>query len=148
MEGNSMKVQIRWADIDANRHLRHSVYYDYGAMLRMSFLTSNNLSLKNIEEFQIGPVIFREEAVFRKEIVFEDQILIDVVLLKATSDFSRWSLQHRFYKSDNQIAATLTIDGAWIDLIKRKLAMPNDTIISAFSKFPRSEDFQWILRNK
>lgn len=148
MEESSMNIQIRWADIDANNHLRHSAYYDYGAMLRMSFLTTHGLSVKRIEEFKIGPVIFREEAVFKREIRYEDKISIDVRLLKATNDFSRWTLQHYIYKSDDVIAAIITIDGAWIDLVKRKLGQPNEAIINAFSKFPRSEDFEWIIRDK
>ncbi len=137
-----MDIQIRWSDIDANNHLRHSAYYDYGAMLRISFLNAHGLSVKRIEEFKIGPVIFREEAIFRKEIRHEDKISIDVHLVKATLNFSRWTLRHQIYKSEN-VAATLTVDGAWIDLVKRKLAEPNETIIAAFEKFPRSEDFEW-----
>ena len=30
-------IQIRWADLDPNFHLRHSVYYDYGAYCRIGF---------------------------------------------------------------------------------------------------------------
>jgi len=41
MSDFTMPVQIRWADIDQNRHLRHSVYYDYGAMMRMNVLYAN-----------------------------------------------------------------------------------------------------------
>jgi acyl-CoA thioester hydrolase len=35
MNQYSKKIDIRWSDIDANFHLRHSVYYDLGAFLRM-----------------------------------------------------------------------------------------------------------------
>ena len=70
-------IQIRWADVDANRHLRHSVYYDYGATMRMSVLAGRGLTMEKLAEFGVGPILFREEALFKREIHFEDQITIE-----------------------------------------------------------------------
>ena len=39
MDVYSKKVEIRWSDLDPNFHLRHSVYYDWGAYTRISFLS-------------------------------------------------------------------------------------------------------------
>jgi acyl-CoA thioester hydrolase len=139
-----MPLHIRWADIDANRHLRHSVYYDFAAAGRMTLLSERGLTTKKFEEFNVGPILFREEAIFRKEIRLEDQITLTVELYKSTEDYSRWSLRHRFLKQDGTLATTLSIDGAWIDLNLRKLAKPNEFISKIFSEFPKSEDFQWI----
>ena len=139
-------VQIRWADIDANRHLRHSVYYDYGASMRMNALTAEGLSMKKLEELMMGPILFREEAIFKREIVFEDTITIDVEVVKARQDFARWSLRHHFKKADGVVAAIINIDGAWIDLSKRKLAVPGEFIVHAFEKFPKASDFEWLGR--
>lgn len=140
----SMPVSIRWSDIDANRHLRHSVYYDFGAAGRMQLLSERGLTTHKLEELQIGPILFREEAVFRREILLEDKITLTVEMHKSTADFSRWSLRHTFLKGDGVLAATLTIDGAWIDLQARKLAKPSEFIQNIFSEFPRSSDFEWI----
>lgn len=148
MEEFSTKIQIRWADIDANRHLRHSVYYDYGASMRMMFLNARGLTSEKLEEFQIGPILFREEAIFKREIKLEDNISVNVVIVKTTTDFSRWSLRHHFIKEDGTLAAILNVDGAWINLIKRKLATPNEFIQSIFESFPKSSDFEFITREK
>ncbi len=137
-------IHIRWADIDANRHLRHSVYYDYGASMRMNALAALGLSMKKLEEMRIGPVLFREEAIFKREILFEDEITIDVQLVRSREDFSRWSLRHHFIKADGTLAAIINIDGAWIDLEKRKLVVPGDFIADIFRKFPRSQDHETI----
>ncbi|HMV08230.1 MAG TPA: acyl-CoA thioesterase [Cyclobacteriaceae bacterium] len=144
----SMPVSIRWADIDANRHLRHSVYYDFGAAARMQLLSERGLTTHKLEELQIGPVLFREEAVFRREIHLEDQITITVEMHKASEDYSRWSLRHTFLKQDGTLSATLTIDGAWIDLRLRKLAMPDEFIKKVFSEFPKAPDFEWTAVKK
>lgn len=139
-------VQIRWADIDANRHLRHSVYYDYGASMRMNALTSAGLSMKKLEELMLGPVLFREEAIFKREIMFEDVITIDVTVVKARADFARWSLRHHFTKADGTLAAIINIDGAWIDLAKRKLAAPDEFVTHVFEQLPKAPDFELIVR--
>lgn len=135
-------VQIRWADIDPNRHLRHSVYYDYGAAMRMNALTAEGLSMKKLEELMIGPILFREEAIFKREILFGDEITIDVELIRAREDFSRWSLRHNFLKDGGTLAAIINIDGAWIDLVRRKLAVPDPYIRAVFERFPKSADFE------
>lgn len=142
MEKFSLPLQIRWSDIDANRHLRHSVYYDFGAYCRMVLLTQFGLGIHKLEELQIGPVLFREEAVFRREIVFEDEITMNCEIISATEDYSRWSIRHQFLKADGTLAATLTVDGAWIDMAKRKLAMPGSFIREIFDRMPKSPDFK------
>jgi acyl-CoA thioester hydrolase len=142
MNSYSLPIQIRWSDIDANRHLRHSVYYDYGATMRMNVLSSHGLTTKKLEELMMGPILFREEAIFKREILLEDKITITVELIKTTEDYGRWSLRHLFIKEDGTIAAILNVDGAWIDLTKRKLAVPNEFIRHIFENFPKGKDFQ------
>jgi acyl-CoA thioester hydrolase len=143
MQEYKTNIQIRWADIDANRHLRHSAYYDYGATARISFLTEGGLSTAKLEELQTGPVLFREEALFKREIKFEDTISVDMLVIKATRDFGRWSIRHQFVKGDGTLAAIVTVEGAWIDLIKRKLAVPGEFVHDVFNQFPKAPDFTW-----
>ncbi len=140
----SIPLHIRWADIDANRHLRHSVYYDFAAAMRMNYLNSHGLTTEKLIEFQVGPILFREEAVFKREVKLEDQVRIDVHLFKAMPDYSRWSLRHHVTKPDGTVCTIITVDGAWMDLTKRKLTIPNDFIRSIFEGFPKAEGFEWL----
>jgi len=139
-----LPIQVRWSDIDQNRHLRHSAYYDYGATARITCFSDHGLTNQKFEELRIGPILFREEALFKREIKFEDKVTVDLALTKATPDFSRWSITHHIYKEDRMIAAILNMDGAWIDMAKRKLAIPNEFIQKVFDDFPRANDFQWL----
>ena len=82
-------LEIRWSDLDPNFHLRHSVYYDYGAYCRISFLEEYGLGTEVMQRLNFGPILFREEAVFRKEIRIRDLLSIDLKLLKSRKDFSR-----------------------------------------------------------
>lgn len=136
-------IQIRWSDIDQNRHLRHSAYYDYGAMVRMKYLNGHGLTTEKLESLQVGPILFREEAQFRREIKLEDKICVDLEIYSAYEDYSRWSLRHNFVKEDGKTAAIITIDGAWLDLVKRKLTQPPDFVKEIFRSFLHSSDFKF-----
>lgn len=139
----SLPIQVRWSDIDQNRHVRHSAYYDYGAMARISCFAQHGLTTERLEEFNIGPVLFREEAVFRRELRFEDIVSIDMTLVRSLPDFSRWTIRHQIFKGET-LAAVLTLDGAWIDTQRRKLTVPNESIQKIFTEFPKAEDFSWV----
>lgn len=137
-------VEVRWADLDPNFHLRHSVYYDYGAFARISFLEEHGLTAAVMANYQIGPILFREECLFRREIRLGDKVTIDVELLSAREDQSRWSIRHNIWKNGDTLAALLTVDGAWIDIATRKLTLPPDNVMHVFSNMPRSSEFTWI----
>lgn len=144
MNSYSKPVQIRWADVDMNRHLRHSVYYDFGAMLRIRFFAEMGLTTSKLEELHIGPIIFREECIFKKEIKLEDEISMNFLVTKSNRDFSRWSIRHHITKADETLCAIINLDGAWIDLQKRKLARPDEFVQRVFSDFPKSDDFELL----
>ena len=144
MENFIKEVQVRWSDLDPNVHLRHSVYYDWGAFCRIAFLDEHNLSAELMQQLQIGPILFREECVFKKEIRLGDKVTISLQILKAKRDFSRWTIQHTIMKNGETVAAILTVDGAWLDTAKRKLATPPEEVFNVFSQMPLDENFQWL----
>ena len=144
MEKFIKQVQIRWADLDPNFHLRHSVYYDWGAFCRIEFLNDFGLTTAVMQASHFGPIIFREECVFKKEIRQGDAITIDLTLLKAKRNFSRWSIQHVIMKNESALAALLTVDGAWINTIERKLTVRPTVAEQVFSTMPANESFQWL----
>jgi acyl-CoA thioester hydrolase len=135
------KAAIRWADIDPNFHVLHSKYYDYCANARMDILSQYGITMQLVQEEHIGPILFREECVFKRELKFGDDIEVRIKLLKATADFSRWSFVNEIWKNEDILAAVVTVDGAWMDTVKRKLAIPPDSFQKAFAAMPRSENF-------
>ena len=140
----SRSVQVRWSDLDPNFHLRHSIYYDWGAFCRIEYLFQAGFTSDLMNKYHIGPILFREECVFRKEIRMQDKVKIDLRASKAKKDFSRWSCQHRIYKNETELSALLTVDIAWIDTIKRKLTGLPAEVLPAFHDLPVTEDFQWL----
>ena len=137
-------IEVRWADLDPNFHVRHSVYYDWGAYSRIGFFLEQGVTTSFLLEHSLGPILFREECIFRKEIHFSDKLNIDLRLLKARDDYSRWSIRHSIYKNTDTLAAIITVDGAWIDTLKRKLAVPPFIAANMMAEMPKSPDFEWI----
>ena len=144
MEPFSMELQIRWSDLDPNFHLRHSVYYDWGALCRVSFLNKYGLTPAVMIRLKLGPILFREECVFRKEVRSTDTVSIDLKLLRARADYSRWSIQHEIRKADGTVCAVLTVDGAWMHTVQRKLATPPQEVHAVFEEMPKSDAFEWM----
>jgi acyl-CoA thioester hydrolase len=133
----SKDYTIRWADLDANIHMRHSAYNDYAAQTRLLFMAENGFGMEWFKEHNVFPVLFREETIFLKEIQGNENIRIDAMLLKMNDDGSRWSIMNHFYKADGTLAAKLTVDGAWMDIIARKLKTPPKELLTLFNKLDR-----------
>jgi len=144
MEHFKINVQIRWSDLDPNFHLRHSVYYDWGAFCRVEFLNKEGLTADVMQQLRFGPILFREECVFRKEIRSGDTVEMDLKIIKSRKDFSRWSIQHSIYKNHGTLAAVLTVDGAWLNVVERKLATPPAQVFEVFNNMPKAPEFDWL----
>ena len=143
MNGYSKTVEVRWSDMDPNFHLRHSVYYDWGAYLRLSFLKEHALTPVVMQQLHFGPILFREECVFKREIVFGDVVSVNLFASKSRRDMSRWSIIHEVWKNNDVLSAVITVDGAWLDTKIRKLATPPSLIRTVFEAMPKAANFEW-----
>lgn len=137
-------VSLRWADLDPNFHLRHSVYYDFGATARIEFLATLGITTKLMAEHHFGPILFREEAVFRREVRPGDELFINVLVTKLRRDGSRFSFRHELTRADGTLCAVMNVDGAWIDTQRRKLTAPPPMVAEAMEHAQRSDDFEWV----
>lgn len=140
-------IALRWADLDPNGHVRHSVYYDWGAMVRIAYLESKRVGLGWMAANGIGPVLFREEAKFLRELRFGDQLTIDLQLAAASPDGRKWKMRHRIVR-ESEVAATIEIEGAWLDLRIRKIVVPPPEVVRAFDDVTRTDDFIELTRSQ
>ncbi len=135
----TITYRTRWADMDPNGHMRHSAYADYAADQRVGVLASWGFDVKRFAQLRMGPILFREETKFLKEIGIGEEIRVDGQLASVSEDGSRWSIVHTIYKADGRVAATVTVDGAWLDLDRRKLTVPPAELAAEFSRLPLYE---------
>ena len=127
---------LRWADIDANFHLRHSVYYDLCAQQRMDVLAEVGVTMADMQRERFGPILFREECVFRREMKLGDPVFLEVAIHHLSRDHRKFGFVHRFVSADEDLLATLTVEGAWMDAVKRKLTVPPDAAVQAVDRLP------------
>jgi acyl-CoA thioester hydrolase len=128
---HSQTYTVRWAELDPNGHMRHSAYADFAADQRVHWLASLGFDVKKFAELRLGPILFREETKFLKELHGGEQIKVEGRVTAGTPDGARWTIEHTIYKADGRVAATVTVDGAWLDLDRRKLAVPPPELAQA-----------------
>ena len=136
---HSQTYTVRWAELDPNGHMRHSAYADFAADQRVQWLASEGYDLRKFAELRLGPILFREETKFLKEVGVGEEIRVDGRLAALSDDGSRWTIVHTLAKADGRVAALITVDGAWLDLDRRKLTTPPAELAAAFATMPRYE---------
>lgn len=141
MKKYEKEIEVRWADVDANRHVRHSAYYDYGAHIRIRFFADIGFDGNKMSELNFGPVAFKEECSFLKEVHTNDTIRINLLKGTINEDCSRWTIHHEIFNQHNVKCAHITISGAWMDLKKRKLIAPPIKLRDAIVALPDGEAF-------
>ena len=110
----------------------------------MSFLVEVGVTPALMQAHHIGPILFREECIFKREINFGDDIEINLTLSKRTVDYGRWSMKHEIWKNEDTLAAIIHIDAAWMDTFKRKLTVPQPSMVALFDSAPKAAGFHII----
>lgn len=138
-----MKIAVRWSDVDQNQHVRHSAYYDYGAHCRIQFFRSIGFTNEKFKDLKIGPILFHEACHFIKELKLGETISINVLGGTMRPDGSHWTLYHEIFNEAGQKAAHIKIQGAWMDLNKRKITTPPVELAEAFGLLAKGEDYHY-----
>lgn len=140
------KFDVRWSDIDANRHLANSSYVNYCAQARMAFMNQEKMGLAQLNRWGIGPVILHERFSFFKEIYADQHVFVSVEIAGSSEDASIYQFVHKFYMPDGTHCATAEATGVWIDMMLRKATTPPDDIIQALEPY-KTENTKVMTRD-
>lgn len=143
-----LTFKTKWADFDANRHMRHTAYNDYAAEVRVRYFKEQGYSIQDFAKENLGPILFKEETSFLKEIYIGEDISVDLTLKAISSKSERWKLQHHIFNETGKLAAEINVYGAWIDLTKRKLTTPSKKLQNLLLPLEKTNDFEEIILNK
>lgn len=132
---------VLWAQLDANMHMRHSAYADFAAQARLNMLDKLGMKAEELVALKLGPILFREELIYHREVGPNDYLKVTCVMTKSRKDGSRWSIRHEIFRKDGVKAATINVDGAWLDVVKRKLGTLPEHLYQKFKQLPVSEDY-------
>lgn len=140
----SVTFTTRWADFDANIHMRHTAYNDYAAEVRLRYFKEFGVTINDFSKEKVGPILFEENTRFLKEIHMGENITVNLKLLGLSSNGERWKIQHEVFNVDGKLSAIITVYGAWLDLVKRKLTIPPIKFQEIFNKAEQTQDFEKI----
>lgn len=142
MDPYTKTFTVRWADCDANAHVRNTAYSEYCIDVRIGYLTEHGFGFDYMREHGFGPVILREEIDYVREVHMSERITVDFWQLGMSPDAARWKLLHEIWKPDGKKAARLVLTGGFIDLAKRKLTIPPPDLAKAFHAVAKAEGWE------
>lgn len=142
MEAYSMPYQVRWSDIDANRHVNYAAYIEAATELRYRFFAEQGIAPETFENLHIGPTYTSLQVNFFREVRLGETLTITFWLAGMSESVIRWRIRHDFLKANGKKAVALTLEGTFLDLEARKPVLPTPQILHAFHAAPRSADFE------
>jgi acyl-CoA thioester hydrolase len=135
------QIEIRWSDVDQNRHVRHSAYYDFGTHLRGRFLAEHGYDAESMNEMKVGPVLFKEECTFLKELKANDTVRVNILNGTDTDRPVKWKFHHEIFNQHGEKCAHVTVQGAWFDLERRRITRPPKEMLAVIQELPVGEDY-------
>jgi acyl-CoA thioester hydrolase len=73
-----------------------------------------------------------------------EEFEVGFTISKLRRDGSKWSFRHNIYTKDGELSAKVDVDGAWLDLIKRRTTVPPKELSELMTNSYKSDDFDWI----
>ena len=140
------EFEIRWSDVDANRHMANSAYLNFMSHTRMSFLLEIGFNQKTMSQNNIGPVVFHEHVYYFKEAFLGKPVKVSLELVGLSEDGMFFEFHHNFYDGNGKNFAHCQIMGAWIDLKTRTLTGLGHEFLGAFNKVPRGDGFKVLTK--
>jgi len=140
------KFEIRWSDIDANRHLANSAYMNFMSHTRMAYLTQNGFGQKDLAKNNIGPIVFYEHIYYFKEVFSGQPVTVTLELKGLSEDGMFFEFVHNIYNHKGQHCASCEMMGSWIELKDRNLTALPDYLIKGFDGLTKTEDFRTLTK--
>lgn len=140
------EFEVRWSDVDANRHLANSAYINFMSHTRMSYLLELGFDQRKMAKHQIGPVVFYEHMYYFKEVFPGRPIRVSLEVMGMSEDGKFFEFHHNFYDAKGRNVAHCEMMGAWMSLETRKLiGLPRD-LLQVFNSAEKPNDFRMLTK--
>ncbi len=136
-----MTYAVRWADMDANRHMTYSAYIDTAAELRYRFFSAHGLPPEVFEQLGVGPVYTNLNATFYREVRLGETLTVTYQMAGLSPSGLRWKVRHDFLKESGKKAVTVLVEGTILNMLTRQPTPPVPQVMAVFQLVPRSADF-------
>lgn len=138
------EFEIRWNDLDANRHLANTSYLSYASETRMAFLQKIGMSHNYLNKFAIGPIVFNEHLFYFKEVLPDDVIRVSFELAAMSKEGTFFEFEHNYYNKEGENVARCEMMGGWMNLKTRKLTGLPEDMLNEFKSSYKTDSFKEI----
>jgi acyl-CoA thioester hydrolase len=131
-----------WGDMDFNAHMRNTAFLDKSADVRMMFFADNGFPAAEFARHRIGPVVMKDEVEYYREVALLQALRVTLAIAGMSEDGSRFLLRNEFFRTDGTPCARVTSVGGWLDLDRRKLAVPPGPLLEALGTLDRTDGYK------
>ena len=114
-------IEVRWADCDANQHMRHSAYADLCTHARIGLLDLNGINAQYLEQQGLCIVLFKEQTEYFLETFMGDVLRITVEAGEASVSRKSFNVIARMYLASGALAAQNQVVVGFMDVKLRKI---------------------------
>ena len=140
------EFEIRWSDVDANRHLRNSAYIDYMSHTRMSFFLDKGFGQVKLAKLNLGPIALSEHMYYFKEVFPGEPIQVSLQLKGISENGMFFEFVHNFFDKKGKNLARCEMIGAWINLRERKLTALPEELFHYLEGLDKADDFRILTK--
>ena len=137
----SQSFDIRWADLDPNGHMRHTAYMDYAAQARVGFLAADGFTMERFQKLRLRTVLLREQTQYLREVRANQRITVTTEISGLSPNRKHWRIRHRILNQEGELACVINVQGAWLDLVARKIVPAPAELLQAMERAPRTGDY-------
>ncbi len=138
------EFEIRWNDLDANRHLANITFLSYASETRMAFMQKMGMSHGYLKKLAIGPIVFNEHLFYFKEVLPDDIIRVSFELAAMSREGTFFEFEHNYYNKEGENVARCEMMGGWMNLKTRKLTGLPEDMLNEFKSSYKTDSFKEI----
>jgi acyl-CoA thioester hydrolase len=142
MDIYSKPYEIRFSDIDANRHVNNAVYVEAAGDVRYRFFAEHGFPPERFEQLGVGPVYTMITTHFLREVRMGESVTITFALTGLSPQGTRWKVHHDVLKSNGKKAVSMDMEGLVFDLVTRQPVAATAELLQVFNLCPRGADFE------
>ncbi|URI06100.1 acyl-CoA thioesterase [Aquincola tertiaricarbonis] len=140
---HEVRVKIRWADVDAYGHLRHSAFADWATFARSEWFEGVGLTPAVFAKEGTAPITLEETSTFLKEVRLGETLTLRMQRAAASADGSRFVHEVTFERNEVPVAR-YRMTGAWLNLQARRIVAPPALISEAVELLEKTASFRQL----
>ncbi len=139
---------VRWSDLDVNRHVANTAYSNFMIAVRMSYLKKGGFDQAAFDHHRIGPAIISETFHYLKESLPESSLRVNLELSGLSEDERLVRFNHSVYQDDGVLSVFARCTFCWIDLDSRKMKQAPEALAALIRNMDRSADFHVLTKSE